>query len=113
MYGGYADVTGPAVAEDMLKLDYKGDFELPEDASASLKRQVEASDAFIWLNEPESIPGCVAASPARDRQRVSFTLYPADNANRPAAGRKGNQKLEQAPRGGGGVGAHPASRQSQ
>ena len=47
MYGTYADAEGAAQAEDMLKVDYKGDFELPEDASASLKRQIEATDAFM------------------------------------------------------------------
>ena len=61
MYANYADVEGAAQADDMLKVDYRADFELPEDASASLKRQVASENGYIWLSEPEIIPGAIAA----------------------------------------------------
>ena len=61
MYGNYIDATDSAKAEDMLKVDYKSDFAVPEDANASVKRQLNAENAFVWLSEPETIPGCIAA----------------------------------------------------
>jgi len=90
MYGTYADVDDAAKAEDMLKVDYKGDFALPEDASASLKRQVEAKDAFLWLNEPETIPGCVKALTGAEKgKEYKFTAeYPADYREAALAGKK-------------------------
>ena len=96
MYGTYADAEGAAVAEDMLKVDYKGDFELPEDASASLKRQVEAKDAFMWLNEPENIPGCIKAmTGAEVGKEYSFTAeYPADYREAALAGKSVNYTVK-------------------
>ncbi|MBO5667807.1 MAG: trigger factor [Lentisphaeria bacterium] len=90
MYGTYADAEGVAQAEDMLKVDYKGAFELPEDASASLKRQVEATDAFMWLNEPENIPGCIKAlTGAEVGKEYTFEAeYPADYREAALAGKK-------------------------
>ena len=61
MYGSFTDVEEPAKADDMLKVNYSSDFELPEDASAGLKRRVACDDTFLMLSEPESIPGSIAA----------------------------------------------------
>ncbi len=96
MYGSYADVDGAAQAEDMLKVDYKGDFELPEDASASLKRQIEATDAFMWLNEPENIPGCIKAmTGAEVGKEYNFTAeYPADYREAALAGKSVNYTVK-------------------
>ncbi|MBR2345717.1 MAG: trigger factor [Lentisphaeria bacterium] len=96
MYGSYADVEGAAQAEDMLKVDYKGDFELPEDASASLKRQIEATDAFMWLNEPENIPGCIKAmTGAEVGKEYNFTAeYPADYREAALAGKSVNYTVK-------------------
>ncbi|MBR7130546.1 MAG: trigger factor [Lentisphaeria bacterium] len=90
MYGSYADVEGAAQAEDMLKVDYKGAYDLPEDASASLKRQIEAKDAFMWLNEPENIPGCIKAlTGAEIGKEYTFDAeYPADYREAELAGKK-------------------------
>ncbi len=89
MYGSYADAEGAAQAEDMLKVDYKGDFEVAEDASASLKRQVEAKDAFLWLNEPENIPGCIKAliGAEKDKEYTFTAEYPADYREAELAGK--------------------------
>ena len=96
MYGSYADAEGAAQAEDMLKVDYKGDFALPEDASPSLKRQVEAKDAFMWLNEPENIPGCIKAlTGAEIGKEYTFTAeYPADYREAALAGKKVNYTVK-------------------
>lgn len=62
MYAGYTEVQdSPAQAEDMLKVDYTSDFELAEDASPALRRQVAAEGSYLWLNEPEIIPGAIQA----------------------------------------------------
>lgn len=61
MYANFADVEGKAELEDMLKVDYQSNFELPEDASPTLKRQVAAEGGYLWLSEPEIIPGSIKA----------------------------------------------------
>lgn len=89
MYGTYGDADTPAQKEDMLKVDYKGDFALAEDAPASLKRQIEAADSFMWLNEPENIPGCIEAlTGAEVGKEYNFTAnYPADYREAELAGK--------------------------
>ena len=84
MYGNYAEVAGPAQKDDMLKVSYKSDFVLPEDASAALKRQVEAENTFLWLSDPETIPGCTAAlTGAETGKEYTFKAeYPAITAKR-------------------------------
>lgn len=96
MYGSYADVNEAAIAEDMLKVDYTSDFAVAEDASASLKRQVEAKDAFIWLNEPENIPGCIKAlTGAEAGKEYTFeAAYPADYREAALAGKSVNYTVK-------------------
>ncbi|MBE6366787.1 MAG: trigger factor [Lentisphaerae bacterium] len=89
MYAEFAEVNEAAVAEDMLKVDYTSDFELAEDAEASLKRQVKAEGTFLWLAEPEYIPGCVAAlTGAEAGKEYTFdSVYPADYRDAALAGK--------------------------
>jgi len=89
MYGTYAEVDGPAVADDMLKVSYKSDFALPEDASASLKRQAAAEDTFLWLSEPEMIPGSIAALTGAEKgKEYTFdATYAADFREAALAGK--------------------------
>ncbi len=89
MYANYADVEGAAQADDMLKVDYSCGFELPEDASPTLKRQVAAENGYIWLSEPEIIPGSIAALTgvkAGDEKTFEAT-YPADFRESALAGK--------------------------
>ncbi len=89
MYGSYADVEGAAAKEDMLKVSYKSDFVLPEDAGTSLKRQVEAENTFLWLSDPEMIPGCTAALTGAEKGK-EYSLkaaYPADYREAALAGK--------------------------
>ena len=89
MYAEFAEISEPAAKEDMLKVDYTSDFELAEDASASLTRQVKADATFLWLAEPEYIPGCVAAlTGAEAGKEYTFdSVYPADYREAALAGK--------------------------
>lgn len=88
-YGNYAEVEGPAQAEDMLKVNYKSDFAAPEDASAAVKRQLEAENTFLWLSEPETIPGSIAAltGATKDGEYTFEAAYPADYREAALAGK--------------------------
>lgn len=95
MYANYADVTDEAKAEDMLKVSYTSDFAVSETASAYLKRQVEAADNFLWLKEPEMIPGSMAAltgAKAGDVKEFA-AAYPADYREAELAGKTVNYKV--------------------
>ena len=89
MYAEFAEVSEPAAKEDMLKVDYTSDFELPEDASASLTRQVKADATFLWLAEPEYLPGCVAALTGAEagKEHTFDSVYPADYREAALAGK--------------------------
>ena len=95
MYANYADVAEEAKADDMLKVSYTSDFTVPETASAYLKRQVEANDNFLWLKEPEMIPGSVAAlTGAKVGDVKEFAaVYPADYREADLAGKTVNYKV--------------------
>ena len=95
MYANYADVTDEAKAEDMLKVSYTSDFAVAETASAYLKRQVEAADNFLWLKEPEMIPGSMAAlTGAKVGDVKEFAaVYPADYREADLAGKTVNYKV--------------------
>lgn len=90
MYAAYAEIETPAQAEDMLKVAYTSDFALTEDASATLKRQVESDENWVWLNEPETIPGAIKAlTGAVKGKAYEFTAeYPADYRDAALAGKK-------------------------
>ena len=96
MYGSFADVEEPAKADDMLKVNYSGDFELPEDASASLKRRIAADDTFLMLSEPESIPGAIAALTGAEKDKeYSFTANFDENCGEDALkGKSVNYKVK-------------------
>ena len=95
MYGSYASVEEAAKAEDMLKVDYSSDFVPAEDATASVKRQAAASDSFIWLNEPETMPGVIAAltGAEKGKEYTFASEYPADYREEALAGKTVNYKV--------------------
>lgn len=96
MYGNYAEAQGGAQKEDMLKVTYKSDFALPEDASPSLKRQVEAESTFLWLSEPETIPGSIAALTGAEagKEYEVKAEYPADYREAALAGKTVNYTVK-------------------
>ncbi|WP_176012481.1 trigger factor [Victivallis sp. Marseille-Q1083] len=89
MYGNYAEIEGPAQAEDMLKVSYTSDFELPEGASPALQRQVKSDENWLWLNEPEFLPGAIAALTGAEvgKEYTFASTYPADWRDSELAGR--------------------------
>ena len=95
MYGSYAAIEEAAKAEDMLKVDYTSDFVPAEDATASVKRQAAANDSFIWLNEPETMPGVIAALTGAEKgKEYEFaSVYPADYREEALAGKTVNYKV--------------------
>ena len=95
-YGKYAEVDAPAVAGDMLKVDYESDFTPAEDANAAVKRQAAAKDSFLWLNEPELIPGSIKALTGAEKgKEYSFAAeYAADYREKEFAGKTVNYKVK-------------------
>lgn len=92
LYAEFLNVEDPAVAGDMLKVSYDSDFELPQDASASLKRAVKADEAWFYLMEPEQIPGLQKAMiGAKKGDEVKFKAdFPADWREAGLAGKSVN-----------------------
>ena len=96
MYGNYAETEGAAQTDDMLKASYKSDFPLPEDASPALKRQLEAESTFLWLSDPETIPGCTAALTGAEvgKEYTIKAEYPADYREAALAGKTVNYTVK-------------------
>jgi len=96
MYGNYAKVDGAAKAEDMLKVDYTSDFVAADDANSAVKRQAAAENSYIWLSQPESIPGCIAAlTGAEAGKEYKFAaVYPADYREAVLAGKTVNYTVK-------------------
>lgn len=96
MYGNYAEAEGAAQKDDMLKVSYKSDFPLPEDASPALKRQLEAESTFLWLSDPETIPGCTAALTGAEvgKEYTIKAEYPADYREAALAGKTVNYTVK-------------------
>ncbi len=90
MYAAYEDISSPAQKDDMLKVSYTSDFAVAADAPAPLVRQVQANDNWLWLSEPEMIPGAInALTGAEAGKEYSFTAeYPADYREAALAGKK-------------------------
>lgn len=89
----YADdikVETESLAGDMLKVSYESDFLPAEDASPSLKRMAKADEAWIWLHEPEYVPGANAAlTGVKAGETREFTSeFPADWREQGLAGKK-------------------------
>ncbi|MBO4305473.1 MAG: trigger factor [Lentisphaeria bacterium] len=61
LYAEYVPIEDAAKEGDTLKVSYEADFALPEEASPALKRMVKAEDSWLWLSEPEQIPGSMKA----------------------------------------------------
>lgn len=95
MYGSYEDVDDVAGVNDMLKVSYTSDFEPDENATPFLCRQVKAEENWIWLTEPETIPGVIAALTGAEKDKdYEFTAeYPEDYREEALRGRKVTYKV--------------------
>ena len=96
LYAEFLSVEDPAVAGDMLKVAYDSDFELAEDASASLKRAVKSDESWFYLTEPEQIPGMLKAmTGAKKGDEVKFeAVFPADWREAALAGKTVNYTVK-------------------
>lgn len=88
----YADdvkVETESVSGDMLKVSYESDFQPAEDASPALKRMAKADEAWIWLHDPEYVPGANAAlTGVKAGETREFTSeFPADWREQGLAGK--------------------------
>ena len=75
MFADYVTVEEEAKEGDMLKVTYTSDLEEIEDALDSYKRYVSAENSWIWLNEPEMMPGLIKACvgvKAGDEKKISI-----------------------------------------
>ena len=95
VYAEYKTVDSAAEAGDMLKVSYTSDFELAEDASLSLKRQVDTDENWLWLQDPEMIPGCIEAltGAEKDKEYEISAVYPGDFREADLAGKTVNYKI--------------------
>ena len=89
-------LDGPAVADDMLKASYTSDFVPAEDATAAVKRQAAAEDTFLWLSEPETIPGLIAAltGAEKGKEYTFAATYAADYREEALAGKTVNYTVK-------------------
>lgn len=89
LYADYMTLEEPAAAGDMLKVSYSSDFPLAEDASASLRRAVSSDENWIWLSDPEQMPGVnKALQGAVKGGEYSFTAEFPENWREPALSSK-------------------------
>ena len=75
MFADYVTVDDGAKEGDMIKVTYTSDLEEIEDAVDSYKRYVRAENSWIWLNEPEMMPGIIKACigvKAGDKKKISI-----------------------------------------
>lgn len=96
LYADYVTVEEPAQKGDMLKVTYESDFVLPENAPASLQRAVKSEESWIWLSEPEQIPGVLAAltGAKKDGEYTFKAEFPADWREKELQGKTVNYKVK-------------------
>lgn len=90
LYSEYKNIDTAAQKEDMLKVSYTSDYPVTEATPANIKHQVHNEETWIWLNEPESIPGSIAALTGAEKgKEVTFASdFPADYKETELAGKK-------------------------
>ncbi|OGV35052.1 MAG: trigger factor [Lentisphaerae bacterium GWF2_45_14] len=96
LYAEYKSVEAIAEKGDMLKVSYKSDFEMPEDASPSLKRQLETDEGWVWLSEPEAMPGVIEAlaGAEKDKEYKFESQYPEKFREEALGGKKVNYTVK-------------------
>ncbi len=95
IYGKFEKSDSAAEANDMLKVSYTSDIELPEDAPETAKRLVNAEENYLWLNENDIIPGMnkYLHSAEAGKDYEAEIVFP-DNYNETSlSGKKGNYKV--------------------
>lgn len=90
LYAEYKSIDAAAEKGDMLKVAYKSDFPMPADASPSLKRQLETEEGWVWLSEPEAMPGVIEAltGAVKDKEYSFESQYPEKFREEALSGKK-------------------------
>lgn len=90
LYAEYKSIDAAAEKGDMLKVAYKSDFPVPADASPSLKRQLETEEGWVWLSEPEAMPGVIEAlnGAVKDKEYSFESQYPEKFREEALSGKK-------------------------
>ena len=88
IYAEYKPLDTKSEAGDMLKVSYTSDFSVADDAPQTAKNLVESNENWIWLNEPETIPGATEfLTGAESGKEYSFkSEYAADHKEASLAG---------------------------
>ncbi len=89
-YGKYSDCEGPVTENDMLEVSVSSDITLPGNASDEAKRLSNCDNMWVWVRDPEMIPGLnKAVTGAKLGASVKFVAeYPADFRESALAGKK-------------------------
>lgn len=95
-YAENVEVDGEAAVGDMLKVSYESDFTPAEDAAYALKRMAKADDSWVWISEPEYVPGINAVlTGAKVGDVKEFaSVFPADWREAGLAGKTVNYKVK-------------------
>lgn len=96
LYAEYVAIEDAAKEGDTLKVSYEADYALADDASAALKRMVKAEESWLWLAEPEQIPGCVKAlvGAVKGGEYTFEAEFPADFRVAELSGKKLSYKVK-------------------
>jgi trigger factor len=89
-FGKYGDVDDGIREDDMLELALESDGVLPDDAPEAARRLVKSGNMWVWVRQPEMIPGVnKALLGAKTGDKVEFTAeYPSDFRDKTLAGMK-------------------------
>ena len=90
MYAEFKVVEEAAAKGDMLKADYSAKIETDGELSPNAERLLNQKDGWLWLSEPEMIPGIIANLEGAEKgKEYKFTVeFPADFREAELAGKK-------------------------
>ncbi len=96
MYAEFAPVTEPAAPGDMLKMSYDSGQAAPEGAAEHIGRFLAATDSWVWLSEPELLPGMIAGLTGvkAGESRTLKVAFPEDHREKDMAGRTLEYRVE-------------------
>jgi trigger factor len=85
----------PVAEEDMVEVSINSNIIIPDNASPELKRLVKTDKTWIWVKEPEMIPGInKAVVGAKSGETVNFsTQFPQDFREKDLAGKSANYEI--------------------
>lgn len=96
LYAEYVTIEDAAKEGDTLKVNYEADYPITEETSAAVKRMVKADETWLWLAEPEQIPGATKAltGAVKDGEYTFEAEFAADYRVADLAGKKLTYKVK-------------------